>query len=251
MLHRSMLAQWILVAVAAAADVAGAMVVTRAHRGGGAPLRYFVAAGAGFMLAAAFVRMLPETVPVPHAFLFVLLGYFGVHLFEHAVAPHFHFGEEVHAEAFLRPSAGYLAILGLGVHTLFDGVAIAAGFMIAPALGVLLFLAVLLHKLPEGFTVASIVLATGRSRGAALAAGGALAACTVLGAALTTALAEAHLGAALALSAGVTLYVAASDLIPEVNRAGHPGLAWTVFGGLVLFAAADWLLAEFGPGHGH
>ena len=244
----AMLAQWIVVAVVAAADVAGAMVVMRAHRSGQAPLRYFVAAGAGFMLGAAFVRMLPESGHAPQAFLFVLVGYFGVHLFEHVLAPHFHFGEEVHAEAFVRPSAGWLAVVGLGVHTLFDGVAIAAGFMIAPALGVLIFLAVLLHKLPEGFTVASIMLAAGRSRAAALAAAGALGACTLAGAALTTALAEAHLGAALALSAGVTIYVAASDLIPEVNRQGERGLAWMVFGGLVLFVAADWLLGELALG---
>ncbi|MGH7323405.1 MAG: ZIP family metal transporter [Candidatus Rokuibacteriota bacterium] len=235
-----MLAQWALVAVAAAADLVGAAFVTSAHRRGLAPLRYFVALGAGFMLAAAFVRMLPESAHVPHAFLFVLIGYFGIHLFEHAVAPHFHFGEEVHAEAFLAPSAGYLALLGLGVHTLFDGVAIAAGFLISPELGMLLFLAVVLHKLPEGFTVASIMLASGRSRAAALGAGLALGVTTLLGALLTSALAHGHVGYALALSAGVTIYVAASDLIPEVNREGGPALAWTVFGGLLLFALADW-----------
>jgi len=241
-----MLAQWALVAVAAAADLAGAALVTNAHRRGRAPLHVCVALGAGFMLAAAFVRMLPEATHAPHAFLFVLVGYFGIHLFEHAVAPHFHFGEEVHAEALLRPSAGWLAVLGLGVHTLFDGVAIAAGFMLDPALGVLLFLAVLLHKLPEGFAVASIVLATGRSREAALGAGLALGVSTVVGALLTGLLAREQVGYALAVSAGVTIYVAASDLIPEVNRAGGPALAWTVFGGLLLFAAADWALAPFG-----
>jgi ZIP family zinc transporter/zinc and cadmium transporter len=232
-----------LAAVAAAADVAGAAIVVVAHRKGGAPLRYFVAAGAGFMLAAAFVRMLPETAQVPHAFLMVLVGYFGVHLFEHTVAPHFHFGEEVHAEALLRPSAGYLAVLGLGVHTLFDGVAIAAGFIIGPTLGVLLFIAVLLHKLPEGFTVASVMLAAGRSHAVAVAAAAVLGVLTVLGAVLTSVLASSHVPYALALSAGVTLYVAASDLIPEVNRDGSPAMAWTVFGGLLLYGLADWLLS--------
>jgi zinc transporter ZupT len=244
-----MVAQWVLVAVAAAADLAGATVVTSAHRRGRAPLRVFVALGAGFMLAAAFVRMLPESAQVPHAFLFVLVGYFGIHLFEHAVAPHFHFGEEVHVDAFLKPAAGILALLGLAVHTLFDGVAIAAGFIIDPALGTLLFLAVVLHKLPEGFTVASIVLAAGRSPRAAQAAGLTLGVFTVLGALGTNLLHHEQVGYALALSAGVTIYVAASDLIPEVNREGGPALVWTVFGGLVLFVIADWALSAVGARH--
>ncbi len=246
MLHAAMLTQLAFAAVAAAADLAGAVMVTRAHRRGVAPLRYFVAAGAGFMLAAAFVRMLPEATHVPHAYLWVLIGYFGVHLFEHTIAPHFHFGEEIHAEALLKPAAAYLAVLGLGAHTLFDGVAIAAGFMIDPRLGGLLFLAVLLHKIPEGFTVASIMLATGRSRAAALWAATALGLFTIAGALLTGFIAEGHVGYALAVSAGVTIYVAASDLIPEVNREGGAALAWTVFGGLVLFVLADWAFAGLG-----
>jgi len=240
-----MLTSLAFAAVAAAGDLAGAVVVTTMHRRGGARLRYFVAAGAGFMLAAAFVRMLPESAHVDHAFLFVLVGYFGVHLFEHTVAPHFHFGEETHHAELLRPSAGYLAVLGLGVHTLFDGVAIAAGFMIGTTLGVLLFLAVLVHKLPEGFTVASIMLASGHSRGRALGAAGLLSALTVVGALATAFVARHHVGYALALSAGVTIYVAASDLIPEVNREGGPALGWTVFGGLLLFAVADWFLSAW------
>ena len=131
------------------------------------------------------------------------------------------------------------------MHTLFDGVAIAAGFMVSPTLGGLLFLAVVIHKIPEGFTIASIMLAAGYARGAAVAAGGALGVLTLGGALLTGLVAHQHVGAALALSAGVTIYVAASDLIPEVNREGGPALAWTVFGGLVFFIVADWLLSEF------
>ena len=240
-----MLAYLSLAAVAAAADVAGAVIVTTVHSKRHAPLRYFVAGGAGFMLAAAFVRMLPEATNVPHAFLFVLLGYFGVHLFEHTFAPHFHFGEETHPEAMLRPAAGWLAVIGLGVHTLFDGVAIAAGYMVSPTLGGLLFLAVLVHKVPEGFTIASLLLAGGHSRATAIAAGGALGLLTLGGALLTGLVAVQHVGYALALSAGVTIYVAASDLIPEVNREGGPALAWTVFAGLLFFIGADWLLSAF------
>ncbi|HTO45596.1 MAG TPA: hypothetical protein VML56_16105, partial [Burkholderiales bacterium] len=105
-----------------------------------------------------------------------------------------------------------------------------------------------LHKVPEGFAVASIVFAIGGSRTGAVLAGAMLGVMTLAGAAGTTLLAGRHIGYALALSAGVTIYIAASDIIPEVNRDGRPALAWTVIGGLFLFACADWVLSSFGLG---
>src|SRR5262249_54171699 len=165
-----MLAYLAFVAAAAAADLAGALLVTTVHQKGLAPLRYFVAGGAGVMLAAAFVRMLPESAQGPPALPFRLLCHLRGPPVRPNVGPPLHFGEESHPEALLRPSAGYLALLGLGVHTLFDGVAIAAGFMIGPALGVLLSIAVCLHKVPEGVTIASIMLAGGQSRATAIGA---------------------------------------------------------------------------------
>ena len=86
------------------------------------------------------------------------------------------------------------------------------------ALGLLIFTAILLHKIPEGVTVASIMLASGNSSGAR-ARGGAPARRLhgARGAAhrLRRARCEHH---GLALSAGVTIYVAASNLIPEVQK---------------------------------
>src|SRR2546425_827817 len=92
-------------------------------------LQYFVAFGAGYMLAVAFVDVIPEAVRLggDAAFLFVLAGFFLVHLFEHALAPHFHFGEEIHPEAMHLHGATSSVFLGLFVHTFFDGVAIAGG----------------------------------------------------------------------------------------------------------------------------
>ena len=240
--------QWSLVlgTVAGAADLLGALILTGREHWDRSFLKYFLAVGAGFMVATAFVRMLPESIEkLSHAYFFVLIGYFGIHLFEHTVAPHFHFGEEVHPEALLNPSVGYLALMGLVIHTFFDGVTIASGFIIGPELGILLFFAVLIHKMPEGFTMASVMLASGRSRSAALGAAAVLGGSTIAGVLLTTLLSQ-FVGYALALSAGVTIYVAASDLIPEVNRERGPGVAWAVFGGLVLYAAADWAISTVG-----
>ena len=50
------------------------------------------------------------------------------------------------------------ALVGLSTHTFFDGVSIASGFLVSVPLGLLISCAVALHKIPEGFTVASIAL---------------------------------------------------------------------------------------------
>ncbi|MGE5816541.1 MAG: ZIP family metal transporter, partial [Deltaproteobacteria bacterium] len=121
-------------------------------------LQYFLALGAGYMLSVAFLEVIPESVHLGGeiALLYVLAGFFLVHLFEHTIAPHFHFGEETHTEEMQHGHAQSAIFLGLAIHTFFDGVAIASGFLVSTWLGVLLFVAVFLHKLPEGFTVASV-----------------------------------------------------------------------------------------------
>jgi zinc and cadmium transporter len=198
-------------------------------------LTYFVALGSGFMLATSLVEMVPESLRLnpDHAAYFILLGYLLVHFFEHTLAPHFHFGEEVHKEEFVHAHRGYSVVFGLLIHTFFDGIAIASGFLVSHWLGWIIFLAVFLHKIPEGFTVASVMLASGRSRKVALAAAALLGAATLAGVLLMIGL-RAGVGAGLPLSAGVTIYVAASDLIPEVNKEPGVKMALVVFLGVAL-----------------
>src|SRR5215467_13584606 len=146
-------------------------------------LRYFVALGAGFMLAVALVEMAPESWRRNQEWapLFILGGYFLVHFFEHTIAPHFHFGEETHTHEFAHSHRTYSVLLGLMIHTFFDGIAIASGFIVSTRLGLLIFFAVFLHKIPEGFTVASVMLVAGRSRVAAWGASALLGAATFAG----------------------------------------------------------------------
>jgi ZIP family zinc transporter/zinc and cadmium transporter len=236
--------------VAGLADVLGGALVTARRRWDRTFLQYFLAIGAGFMLAVAFLRMVPESMEkVSQPYLYVLIGYFAVHLSEHTLTPHFHFGEEVHADALVHPSVGYMGLAGLAIHTFFDGVAIASGFLISQPLGLVLFLAVLLHKLPEGFAVGSLMIAAGGSRRAAIVASGLLGLATVGGVLLTTAF-TGVVGHALALSAGVTIYVAASDLIPEVNKERGWGVGLAVFAGVLLYYVAETALEATGL-HAH
>ncbi len=206
-------------------------------------LRYFVALGAGFMLATALVEMVPESLALQGktGALLVLVGYLLIHFFEHTVTPHFHFGEETHRDEFVHSHKSYSVLLGLIIHTFFDGIAIASGFLVSSRLGWLIFLAIFLHKIPEGFTVSSVMLASGRSKGIAWGASMILGGSTVAGV-LTMALLRHHVGAGLPLAAGVTIYVAASDLIPEVNKEPAMKMALLVFVGAALFFLLDRLL---------
>jgi len=229
---------------AAAANLMGGSLI--AHRQWSRHyLKYFISLGSGFMLATALVEMIPEALNLRSdssskffgdtysVFLFVLGGYFLVHFFEHTIAPHFHFGEETHHEEISHAHASYAALLGLVIHTFFDGVAIASGLLVSVWLGSVIFVAVFLHKLPEGFTVASLMLASGQSRRAAFASSAILGAATLGGMGLMFVLRSA-VADALPFSAGVTLYVAASDLIPEVNREPSFGMAVLVFLGVAI-----------------
>jgi ZIP family zinc transporter/zinc and cadmium transporter len=160
------------------------------------------------------------------------------------LTPHFHFGEETHAEAMSSRGVGVWALVGLIPHAFFDGVAIAGGFLASPELGFLIFMAVLLHKVPTGVALASIMLASGSSRRQALQGVGVTSAAMVLGALITPVVEWlTHYG--FALAAGVTIYVAASNLIPESQRE-H---GWQVPTGIFVGVAAFYLARLLLPGH--
>jgi zinc transporter ZupT len=229
---------------AAGANVAGGLIMTLKRHWERRLLDAVLALGAGFMLAAAVLEMIPASLEARSEWipLLILAGYLLVQASEHTFSPHFHFGEETHHEVMLGSKVGLSALVGLLVHTFFDGVSIGSGFAVSPSLGLLVFLAVILHKMPEGFTMASIVLASGGHRRLALGATFLIGAATVLGALLAGALSRDAARYALAVSAGVTIYVAASDLVPEVNASHGIKSSLLVFGGVALFWLSDQLL---------
>ncbi len=214
-------------------------------------LKYLLALGAGFMLAVTFFEIIPKTILIWQKsdpgddnlylpMLLLLVGYLLTQFFEHTIAPHFHLGEESHDEASLSTTSAYTAVSGLLIHTFFDGVSIAAASQIDVRVGFLVFIAVFLHKFPEGFTIASMLLAAGKGFREVLIATSVIGAATLIGVLLFAFIGsrfESSIAYALPLASGVTLYVAASDLIPEVNHHGgrRPLVSFSVFAGVALF----------------
>jgi zinc transporter ZupT len=231
-------------AIAALGDVAGgALVLWRAGQDRRA-LAIFTGFGAGFLLAVALIGMMPHAIERPGGLLAILVGYLIVHLTQHSLTPHFHFGEETHADAMVSPGVGLFALVGLLPHSFFDGVAISAGFMESGALGTVIFIGILLHKVPTGLSLGSIMLASGNTRLQTLLGVIALGVATIIGAVVTPMVGPiAHYG--LGLAAGVTLYVAASNLIPEAQHER----SWLVQGGLFAGVVAFYLVSLILPAH--
>jgi zinc and cadmium transporter len=226
--------------VAAAGNVLGALAVTRRAVRELRVIELLVAFGAGFMLAVAIVELLPAALSRSGsgAPALVLLGYLAVHLTQHTVTPHFHFGEETHPVSTI---AGTSALVGLLLHTFFDGVAIASAFLVRSDLGIMVFIAILLHKLPEGVTISSLMLAGGRSGGRAVGAAALLGLATLVGVVFTEELGflVRH---GLAVSAGVTIYVAASNLVPEFQGKRGWKLPAAFFAGALVFFVTKMLV---------
>jgi len=249
---------------AAAANILGGLILfpSKIHHNYKNFLKYLLALGAGFMLAVTFFDVLPETVSIwrklnpndsdnlylPMSLL--LGGYLLTQFFEHTIAPHFHLGEEMHSDHLIKPSAAYTAIGGLMIHTFFDGVSIAAAAQVDFKVGLLVFVAIFLHKFPEGFTIASMVLAAGKSLREVMFATFLVGLTTFAGVLVFYFIGsnfESSVAYALPLASGVTLYVAASDLIPEVNHHGgkSPLVSLSVFAGVALFFGLHVLLRAF------
>lgn len=242
--------------LAALANVLGGLILFpgRLHTTYKKSLKYLLALGAGFMLAVTFFEVLPKTILIWQSkaapgddnlhvpMVLLLVGYLLTQFFEHTIAPHFHLGEEVHShsENTISTSSAYTGVGGLLIHTFFDGVSIAAASQLDVKIGFLVFIAVFLHKFPEGFTVASMLLAAGKGFREVVIATSVIGLATLVGVLVFAFIGASFAGSiayALPLASGVTLYVAASDLIPEVNHHGgqRPLVSISVFAGVALF----------------
>ena len=199
---------------AAAANVLGALVVALRAKWSTRALDAMIAFAAGFMISVCLIDIFPEAIARAGArgAMAALAGYLLVHLTQHTLAPHFHFGEETHEVTEL---VSVSALVGLLLHTFVDGVAIASGFHVSAALGTLVFVAIVLHKLPEGLRDLESLSRGGRGACKSGAGRGWRSALSTIAGVVVTDAAPALDAIGLGLSAGVTLYVAASNLVPE------------------------------------
>ncbi len=180
---------------------------------------FLVSFAIGILLATAFFNLLPESVRLsPDNWFYWTLGaIIFLYLIEQFVIIHSCQEEkcEVH-------TLGIISIIGLGFHSLIDGIVIAAGFEANSALGLLVFLAVIFHKIAAGTFTYGLLIQDKMAKNKALFYSWLVALATPVGAILTFLfirdISSEILGWLLAIAAGSFIYIGASDLIPETHR---------------------------------
>jgi zinc transporter ZupT len=231
---------------ASLATLLGGWLVVRYLQGRASVMRFLSAIAAGYLISLAFVRIIPEALEPGHGgesnALWVLAGFLLVHTLEHGPTTHFHYGEETHPGS---RRSGVMALVGLSMHSLMDGMALGAAQGTRSGLGPLVFSGILLHRIPEGGTIASIFLVRGFGPRGALGAAFVLALAALAGALGQQAL-RLPVGPLLGLTAGLGLYVASSDLLPDVKKE----TGWKSTLGLLAGVGAFFISALLAP-HRH
>jgi zinc and cadmium transporter len=208
---------------------------------------------AGVLLATSFLELAPEAVEKSHGhgnvFIATLVAMI-VFFFLERVLHGFHVHEDEHGHPRGPHSSRYLILVGDALHNFIDGVVIAASFAVSTELGVLTTVAVNVHEVPHEFADFGILTAGGFSVRTALMANFASGLMAVFGAFAFFSIAPGlggHVGWLLATTAGMFIYVAGSDLIPQLHH--HDGLrgSWVYapfLGGVLVIAGLGAMLGH-------
>lgn len=206
--------------------------------------------GAGALLAAAFFDLLPESFELaePRELLMWTMAGFVVFFLLERLASWFHHHHEHDIHEHRRGTQNTMVMIGDLLHNAIDGIAIASAFLANPVTGIITTLAVSAHEIPKELGTFGMLLSRGWRDKKVLLANILTAVGTLLAASLTYWVgSEAHLPVAqmLAMTAGFFIYVAASDIIPDIHeqprRIGTMQAAVLV-GGIVFVAVIIQLL---------
>jgi len=181
-------------------------------------IHLFISFGAGVLLGAAFLHIIPDAAEYIGAKLGlpILLGFLTLYVFEKFIMTH-----PCPSEHCEFHTVGISAFIGLSLHSLITGLALGAGILV-PHLGLVVFLAVLLHKLPASLSLSSLLIKEHYSLKKIMVVIFLFSFMVPIGAFITFFLlqntSQATLGYLIAFSAGTFLHVAADDLIPEIHK---------------------------------
>lgn len=204
---------------------------------------------AGVLISVSMLNLIPEAVDNlgKSAYVYVLLAFFGSFVFEHYfVHLHHHDDHDMSLQ-----SAAPLVVIGDTIHNFIDGVAIAAAYLTNPSFGLVVALSTFLHETPHEIGDFGVLMAAGKSRQATFWINMLSALATFPGALWVFFFlkgAYQPIGILLAISAGIFLYLGASDFLPELHRSNKNLSLWSrvlpVILGVIIMYGLSLILVE-------
>jgi len=216
-------------------------------------LFYLVSFATGTLLGAAFFDLLPEAIEGIQIEGALFLAFAGLMVFfalEKIILWHHHHHSHVKLNkgknAREKP-LGYLNLIGDGLHNFFDGIAIAAAFIASPPVGIATTLAITLHEIPQEIGDFSLLISSGFSVKKALLLNLLVGLAAIAGGVLFFYFSNlvANLQSyGLAFTAGMFLYIATVDLVPELQKETKVKHSIAQLLLILLGAATIWLIAN-------
>lgn len=188
-------------------------------------LFFLISLAAGALLGDAFIHLIPEAFESADALtvsLLILAGFLSFFILEKLLNWHHVHADEPLGEdhAHIHP-VGHLVLISDGLHNFVDGVAIGAAFLVSPEIGIATTIAIILHELPQEIGDFALLVHAGFSRTKALMVNFLSALIAFAGVGLAYLLAGFFETAApliAAFTAGMFVYIAGSDLVPELHK---------------------------------
>ena len=248
-----MLQLMFLVALGSVAGLIGGVIFLFNEKWARVLCKYAVPFAAGVLISVSLLHLIPEAAYSVGeiAYVIVLSSFIFAFFFEQFFAHLHHHENKKHT---MTKSAIPLVIFGDTVHNFIDGVAIAAAYLINPMAGLIVAIATFLHETPHEIADFGILVKSGWSKKKAFTANFLSALATFPGAILVVYYSEVihgGVGILLAISAGVFLYLGASDFLPEVAEENHGKPAWKELTVFMLGVFLMYLLTFLTPEHLH
>lgn len=223
--------------VAALVTCLGIYTIRKFSDWGNRNTAYFMCFASGVLISASFLHIIPKSFSMnPHAPIWLLLGFMGLHLFNRFLTAFVCERDPSRKEY----AFGIVPMLGIGFHSFLDGFIYSIAFSVSIFMGYIATLGMVLHEFPEGIITYLLLVRSGFSeRKSLLFAFLAAAATTPLGMLvsypLVRAISRETLGALLSLSAGALVYVGATHLLPRAEQE-HKKYSLVALAGGVLVA---------------
>lgn len=228
---------WVILASSLACIVTsiGIYIINKYAQWGNQNISYFMSFAAGVLLSVSFMHIVPKSLSMnENAPVFILVGFMGMTIINRFINIYVCHNRECSGMA-----RGIIPMIGIGLHSLIDGMIYSVTFNVSVFTGMLAAIGMVLHEFPEGIVTYLLLEKAGFSRKksvlwAFLAAALSTPLGTLISYPFINQINRAALGLLLSISAGALIYVGATHLLPAVEKENKKFTVLSLLAGILI-----------------